>query len=325
MAKSNYLLIKCTGGATAQLLALGNSIYLSNKLNKSFKIKYYPYSTGTYWNFEIKNLLANTEILNDGVTRGLSSTDFISGQYIPDFPLRRSNFSYERLLQVIHKLRLDVPLRRLRREIVVGGKRKNLDRVKSNTLTVSGNFVPLFDNGVFSELSKRFSQAEIPNPFDKPEIKNEVVIHYRLGDMRKMPARDKEMGGHGIVDPETFKEILELVKFDFKKNTIRLVSDEPEIAIKVLKSIGIVTDTADVKPSLWQDLRTIASAKVFIGSMSQFSFFGAMLCAYHGGLSYIPSKIYGEGNIKDNLKIEQFKFFDYKYLPQEHYLFHDIL
>jgi len=325
MLKPNYFLIKSTGGTTAQLLALVNAIYLSVKFNKNFKIKYYPYSTGTFWNFEIEKLLKDNEILEAGVTRGVSPTDFVSGDFIADFPLRRNGFSYEKALQFIHKLRLDAPLRRMRGEIVIGGKRKNLEKVKFKTSAVSGNFVPIIDNEVFSELSSRFDKAKLPNPFDAIKGKDEVVIHYRLGDMRKMPARGSKMGGHGVVNPETFKEILEVLKYDFKKTTVKLVSDEPEVAIKLLKDVGIYAISNNTSPSLWQDLKSMASSKVFIGSMSQFSFFGAMLCAFQGGKPYLPSKIYGVGDTQSDLNIENFNYFDYKYLPSEHYLFHTTL
>lgn len=321
MPRSDYFLIKCTGGGTAQLLALVDAIYLSIKFNKDFKIKYYPYSTGTFWNFEIQQLLLNHEIVDTGVTRGLNSTSFISGDFIADFPLRRSDFSYEKALQLLHRFKLDVVLRRFRGEIVVGGNRKNLEKVKRRTLSVSGNFIPLINKEVFIELSKRFDKAQISNPFNPIATNQDVVIHYRLGDMRKMPARGTHMGGHGVVDPETFKQILKLLEFDVDKLTVKLVSDEPDIGTQLLRDVGIKATTHSSTPSIWQDLESIASANIFIGSMSQFSFFGAMLCSYQGGKPYLPSKVYGAGDVQAELQIDEFNYFDYKYLPQDHYLF----
>ena len=324
MAKNTPIIVKCAGGATAQLLALSNAIYLSIKLNRPFKIKYYPYSTGTYWSFAIKELLEENELIEEGNTRGLETDGLKSGEYIADFPLRRKGVSYERFLQVIHTLHLNNILNHLRGEVVIGGKRKNLEKVRARTSVVSGNFVPLIDNVVFTKLSDRFTSANLPNPFNTHDKKEEIVIHYRLGDMRKMPSRDPKMGGHGVVDPITFLKILALENIDINNFSVKLVSDEPEIAVKLLKDVGINAISERKKASIWQDLQKISSAKIFIGSLSQFSFFGATICAFNGGKPYLPSKVYGLGNLEEDLNISLFNYFEYNYLQPNHYLFHSI-
>ena len=321
MNKNSSILIKCTGGATAQLLALSNAIYISNKTGRSFRIKYYPYSTGTYWKFTIGDLLTEKEIENEGITKGLNTEGLESGQYIKNFPLRRKRISYARIHQVIHFLRLDSKLRKIRGEIVIAGKRKNLDKINQKTNSVSGNFVPLVDKLVNKELSKRFISANLPDPFDLSVIKREFVIHYRLGDMRKMPARNKEFGGHGVVDPMTFKEILKLESFDLDSMAVKVVSDEPIIAKQLLKDVGIDSEIDGSSSNLWDDLRVIGSARVFIGSMSQFSLFGATITATNQGSVYLPSSIYGEGKMSDLVGNSGFKYFDYLYLPKGHYVF----
>lgn len=324
MAKNTPIIVKCAGGATAQLLALSNAIYLSIKLNRPFKIKYYPYSTGTYWPFAIKELLEENELIEEGNTRGLETNGLKSGEFIADFPLRRKGLSYERFLQVIHKLHLNNTLNRLRGEVVIGGKRKNLEKVGFKTLVVSGNFVPLIENRVFTNLSNRFTRGNLPNPFNTHDKKADVVIHYRLGDMRKMPSRDPKMGGHGVVDPITFLKILALENINIDNISVKLVSDEPEIAVKVLKDVGISAFSEGIKTSIWQDLQTISSAKIFIGSLSQFSLFGATICALNGGRPYLPSKVYGLGNLEEDLNISLFNYFEYNYLQPNHYLFQNI-
>jgi hypothetical protein len=322
MAKNTPIIVKCAGGATAQLLALSNAIYLSIKLNRPFKIKYYPYSTGTYWSFAIKELLEENELIEEGNTRGLETDGLKSGEYIADFPLRRKGVSYERFLQFIHTLHLNNILNYLRGEVVIGGKRKNLEKVRARTSVVSGNFVPLIDNVVFTKLSDRFTSANLPNPFNTHDKKEEIVIHYRLGDMRKMPSRDPKMGGHGVVDPITFLKILALENIDINNISVKLVSDEPEIAVKLLKDVGISATSESEKTSVWQDLQKISSAKIFIGSLSQFSFFGAAICSANGGKVFLPSSVYGKGNLKDDISSNFFNFFYYIYLTKEHYIFH---
>jgi hypothetical protein len=322
MANNTPMIVKCAGGATAQLLALSNAIYLSTKLGRPFKIKYYPYSTGTFWPFAIKELLEENEFIEEGKTRGLETEGLKSGEFIVDFPLRRNRLTYEKFIQIFHRFRMINFLNRLRGEVVIGGKRKNLEKVKARTKTVSGNFVPLIDNNLFTKLSDRFTKANLPNPFNAHNKEIEIVIHYRLGDMRKMPSRDPKMGGHGVVDPQTFKKILELEDVDLNSASVKLVSDEPEIALNLLKEEGINATCIDRNPSIWQDLETIASAKIFIGSLSQFSMFGATICASKGGKPYLPLSVYGQGNLKEDLGNDLFNYFTYTYLRPNHSLFH---
>ena len=321
MNKTSSILVKCTGGTTAQLLALSNAIYISNKTGRSFKLKYYPHSTGTYWKFAIGDLLTKEETETEGVTRGLNTEDLESGEYIKDFPLRQKRISIARIHQLIHFLHLDSKLRKMRREIVIAGKRKNLDKIDKKIKSVSGNFVPLVDKIVNKELSKRFINANLPDPFGLNVEKKEFVIHYRLGDMRKMPARKNEFGGHGVVDPITFKEILELEKFDINKMVVKVVSDEPLIAKQLLTDVGINSEIDGASLNLWEDLRVIGSARVFIGSMSQFSLFGATITATNRGIVYLPSSVYGDGKMSDLIGDIGFKYFDYLYLPKGHRAF----
>lgn len=321
MDKVKPILVKCTGGATAQLLALSNAIYLSNKLSRPFKIKYYPYSTGTYWPFSIEALLQKGESVEVVNTRGVTTNGLQSGDFIADFPLRRKSFSYERLLQVIHKMHLNSTLNILRGEVVISAHKQNLEKVKMRTAVVSGNFVPLINDDIFSQLSQRFDSAKLPNPFVIQGKKEEVVIHYRLGDMRKMPSRNSKFGGHGVVDPLYFRRILDLENIELSKTSIKLVSDEPEVGRKLLKDVGISVKIDIAKRTVWEDLQTISSAKIFIGSLSQFSFFGATVCAFNGGRIYLPSNIYGGENLKDIFELINCSYFNCSYLPIDHYIF----
>jgi hypothetical protein len=65
----------------------------------------------------------------------------------------------------------------------------------------------------------------------------DIVIHYRLGDMRKMPARTQDLGGHGVVDPMVFYEILSGLDSISNTPEIFIVSDEPD-AVKLLEEAG---------------------------------------------------------------------------------------
>lgn len=316
------LLIKFSGGLTAQLLALMNAIYLSAKFNRPFTMRYFPFSTGTFWPLGIGELLNEGELDEVRNTRGVSfDQESTPGSYIPNFPLRRKGLSYERFLQMFHKLGLDVILRRFRREYVIGAQIRRLREVPKNAASVSGNFPPLLDALVLKELSKRVDNAKLPNPFKARGASHDVVIHYRLGDMRKMPSRNPQFGGHGIVDPDTFKEAVGMFSLDLGVIEVDLVSDEPEIAKRLLESSGFKKVRDLSTSNVWEDLATISSAKVFLGSQIQFSAFGAILCLNNGDLAVFPSSIYGEGDNSDNLGINGLLYFDYKYLKPNHWIF----
>ena len=91
LPKPTFLHVKLTGGATAQCLGLMNAIYASDKLDIPFKVSYYPYATGTYWPFAIKDLLYENEILNLNVlTTGLSEVDNLEvGKIVTNHPLMK--------------------------------------------------------------------------------------------------------------------------------------------------------------------------------------------------------------------------------------------
>jgi hypothetical protein len=316
------LLIKFSGGITAQLLALMSAIYLKNQLGRSFVMRYFPYSTGTYWPLGIGDLLRPEELEEIRATRGISYEEEIAaGEYIKDFPLRRKGMSYENLLQVVHRFNLDSLLRKFRGEYVIGAKIKRLRNVPKNAKSVSGNFPPILDSRVFDEMRMRLNEAQLPNPFDAKKVKSSVVIHYRLGDMRKMPPRNPLYGGHGVVDPLVFKEIMESINLEPDKVMVRVVSDEPEIAIKLLREVGITNVEAVIPSDVWSDLKAIASAETFLASSSQFSVVGALFCLNSGGKVILPSSNYGEGSTNQDIEIDGFAYFDYRYLPAQHWLF----
>lgn len=315
------LIVKSTGGITAQLLALSNAIYLSERIKRDFQIMHFPYSTGTYWPLGIQKLLKPTEIAGvNNAGQPIHQTNVIAGQVIPDFSLKRRGLNREKISYLLQKLGVHVTLKRIMNEVIIGGRKNRLFWVNENTKAVSGNFVPYLDSAVASQLEQRFISAKLPNPFQFPGKEKQIVIHYRLGDMRRMPSRIPGLGGHGVVDPHVFRRILELEDIPIADASIRLVSDEPAVAAKALLEVGINT-TFESNTTIWDDLKSIASAKLFIGSMSQFSIFGALLCANNGGRPYLPSTAYGELDLSREISRTDFAYFDYSYLRDNHWLF----
>jgi hypothetical protein len=148
--KKERLTVKLAGGAAAQTLALMNAIYLRNKNSRDFQLKYYPYSTGTFWPFAIKFLLRDGELQDANVpTVGLKSTeDLTVGKIIRSHPLSSKKFSYELLLSLIRSLKLEGPLQKMRGERALQASFKKLTRVSPKVSAVSGGFVPILDTNV---------------------------------------------------------------------------------------------------------------------------------------------------------------------------------
>jgi hypothetical protein len=321
MRHRGNLTLKVSGGVTAQLLALITGLHFTNLYGKQLRIKYFPYSTGTYWPFGLTALLQPGEIFVESKKFQPSTSSGISvGQVI-------SGSNYKRVLRLPHVLKscferlgLLNLFRQLKSEIVLHGQYDRLELVTSKTRSIVGNFPPFMNTDIANELHFRFAKAGIPSPFGEQHKKFVVTIHYRLGDMRKMPSRIPGLGGHGVVKPRTFLEILRKEKVDIENQIIALISDEPEIAQKALLEEGIKTEVAS-RGSVWEDLTTIAGSKLFIGSMSQFSIVGALFCAYLGGRPYLPSTAYGERDLERALRQPQFNYFHYEYLATDHWMF----
>ena len=289
-------------------------------------MRYFSNSTGTYWPLEIEKLLQPFELESIISLKQIEvNNNTAPGSYIEDFPLRKRKFHYYKFLRIIYSTRLDRLIRKIRGEYVIGGKIELLKRVPKSVKSVTGIFPPILDSAVITEMCKRIENAGHPNPFKNVDVKSNLVIHYRLGDMRKMPARNSRFGGHGVVDPLLFKEVIEKFKMREDNSNITVVSDEPEIAIKLLEEVGLQNLQATESNNPWENLKTIASARNFIGSLSQFSTFGAILCSLNCGRVFLPSSVYGKGSLNSDFGIDEFDYIEYKYLKSDHWIFHSKL
>ena len=318
---SKPIIIKSSGGTTAQLLALANAIFLSLKLKKPFIIKHNDYSTGTFRPLEIIPLLQPFEyelneklIKETGVkpeTGSLIDLSFnIKIQIIKKITQnRRINF----LINLVNKFR---------GYYLLGANKKNLFNVNNRAKIISGNFVPYLNQSIAQSFKYRFEHAEWPNPFSKKNLpSNKLIIHVRLGDMRKMDSRIPGIGGHGIINPNCYISIVHKFQALPYNYDTYVVSDEPFLALKLLSSFGIQAQLLPTN-SVWEDLSSISSARIFIGCMSQFSFFGALVCDFKGGTSFLPLNLPDKlFNTKDNFEHEGFIYYTEQYLSADHWIF----
>ena len=314
-------LIKTAGGAASQLLGLMNAIYISKRIGRPFIVRHFPYSTGSYYPVAINFLLAKDEILHlQGKTKGLRNYENIEiGKVIKDHPLLSRHFTYEKLLNLIRKVKLEKILLRLRNEWSVQATKKRLDRTPKRISTVSGGYYPIVDLPVHEEMNIRFKRANAQSPFMNRvpgDISPEVVIHYRIGGKRGSFAFP-ELGIDGILDPESFKEILE---FENKKDsTIYVVSDEPKVAIRLLENAGIHAKMNPIGNDLWSDLYLMTRAELLICPWSMVSQVAATVVVSYGRTAYYPT-VTSTGNFLTG-GIQGVKSYIPKFLSQEHAIY----
>ena len=289
LPKPLFLHVKLTGGATAQCLGLMNAIYASNKLKTPFKISYYPYSTGTYWPFAINDLLSADEILDLNVsTAGLSETDNLEiGKIIKNHPLMKKKISYEGVLSLMRKLKLERPVQFMRRELSVFASPIRLLKITNFYSAISGGFAAINEVEVNHEMHKRFLRANKKSPFIKTSNKKEyLAIHYRLGDKKATGNHPSDFNADHIIDPNSYAEVLNNLS-DSDTETIYVISDDPKLAQELLSEANI---SAQIRPStgdIWEDLYFMSQASVFIGSKSQVSQLANICVESNGGKSFM--------------------------------------
>jgi hypothetical protein len=287
--RDNHIRLKLSGGAMAQCLGLMNGIYASLKLRKKLEIWYYPYSTGTYWPFAISPLLSTEEKASLQIkTQGLMPSDQIEiGKVMTEHPLMTRYFSYEKLLSLLRKTRLEPYLQFARRELAIMGLAEKIVGINKYYQAISGGFATLNINAVIREMHNRFLSSEINSPFVSAGLsKDLVVIHFRLGDKRAAGQYPTEFNSDGIIDPRCFADLLSKIGMKNHRNVI-VVSDEPKLAQSLLNEVNIKARLATKTGSIWDDIYLMSQANIFVGSNSQVSKFASICIENNGGKSFL--------------------------------------
>jgi len=323
LSSSKPIFIKSAGGTTAQLLGLCNALYLSSKFNRPFKFIHNNFSTGTFRPFELMPLLGSEEYVLDSNRPEANNTTLKTGDLI-SLNAHKKTLLTRKIRKTIFFRFLYKSIKVFQREYLIKSNQKNLMAVKKNVKSLSGNFVPYLDNNTYELLKVRFQNSKLPNPFHSEKVKTDlIVIHVRLGDMRKMASRIPGIGGHGIINPVCYLNLLSRFESLANNSKIYVVSDEPKLAKKLLFSVGIKAQSI-TNDSVWEDLSAISYAQLFIGCMSQFSFCGGLVCNYNGGAVFLPSQLPdGLFDTKENFSHNSFNYYVAKYLPDDHWVFQD--
>jgi len=285
--------VKTAGGAASQCLGLISAIYISERIGRPFVVKHFPYSTGGYYPLAISSLLEQDEVAaTPGHTRGLEiSNNLEVGKIIEEHPLLKKGLTYEKLLQLVRLMRLEIFIKRFRGEYSLNYSRKRLDRVPRRVRSISGGYFPFIDPNVNGKMNLRFKLAKILSPYDPtntPGPKPDVVIHYRIGDKRTTFSHPG-IHGDGIVDPVSFREIL-VKNQALDSSEIYVISDEPSVAQELLASVGITAKLNPDRGDLWLDLCLMSRADLIICPWSMVSQFATTFLVDGKRKVYYPSE-----------------------------------
>ena len=294
MTMSVPFIVKTAGGAGSQLLALMNASLVSARIKRPFKVRHFPTSTGTYWPIAIEHLLDINEIDELSTPmRGMAlpTLDSVhSGSILADHPLESKYFNRAKVMGVLSKSGLDVPLRRIRNEWEVKYSLQRLLDTPESIKFLTGGFFPLFNQTIENDLERRFQKFNAVSIIPKSDSSSNsrVVIHYRLGDKRQS-FKHKKLEIDGVVDPQVFKRIL-LNERGSLSEEVTVVSDEPDLAKKLLKSVGIKSRTNNITKDIWADLQSLTDAELLICSWSSVSQVAASISVQKNRTVYYPKQ-----------------------------------
>jgi hypothetical protein len=224
------------------------------------------------------------------------------GKILTEHPLMTKQFSYEKFLSLLRKLRLEPSLQFLRRELAVMGIAKRIVNINSYYKTISGGFAVLNIPKVNELMHSRFQNANLKSPFGSNiDGADSVVIHYRLGDKKAAGHHPADFNADAIIDPQAFADVLKKEGLQDHKN-ITVVSDEPLLAKSLLSQVNVKANISSKTGSIWDDIYTMSQASFFIGSNSQVSKFASIFVENNGGKSYLinvdsPNNFYNFSNI----------------------------
>ena len=292
MKSQTPFVVKTAGGAASQCLGLMAAIRVARLINRPFVIRHFPYSTGGFYPLAIGPLLTPEEILEEAApTRGLIPIENLTvGRVIENHPMLRKGFTYEKFLKLIRRLKLETLGKRMRGEWYLNYSISRLNNVSRSIKSISGGYFPFIDEYVNKEMHSRFIRANIDSPFTAHEDEKghiNVVIHYRIGDKRTTYSHPGIMGD-GIVDPSSFKRILEAERLD-KNFKVHVISDEPDVAQTLLREVGIEAVKNSEVGDLWKDLYLMSKGNIIICPWSTVSQFALTFLVASGRKVYYPS------------------------------------
>ena len=311
--------IRTAGGAASQLVALLSALYVKEVLHRDFVIEHYPYATGGYYPFALSELLRPEEFSrNSGKTKFFKPSGLeVPGSPLEGHPVSKRGLTYEKLLKAIRFLQLEKYLSLLRFEWKLDYSIRRLEKTPKFAKLIGGGFPPFRNKEVIEALKIRAEGTEIGrvltmNVSEYP--KDYIAIHYRLGDKR-LTFDAPTVHGDGIINPLCFLRILDSLN-DNLKEKVYVLSDEPDLAIKLLSEVGIKATKNPIGSDFWSDLQLMISARILLCSWSTVTQFAMCVANLEKTKIYYPER--NNSGKKPKWKVPGVELYEPMYLSKEH-------
>ena len=311
--------IRSAGGAASQLVVLLSALYIKEVLHQDFVIEHYPYATGGYYPFALSELLRPQELSREpGKTKFFKPTGLeIPGKQLEGHPVSKSGLTYENLMKIIRVLRLEKFLSLLKFEWKLDFSIKRLEKTPQFARSIGGGFPPFRNKQVNEALRVRAKGTEISRVFETNislYLENYIAIHYRLGDKR-LAFDAPTVFGDGIIDPICFQRILKSLNHD-PRTKVFVLSDEPDLAVKLLSDVGINATKNPIGSDFWSDLQLMISARILLCSWSTVTQFAICVADLEKTKVYYPER--NNSGKRPNWKIPGVEMYEPAYLTKEH-------
>lgn len=324
--KKSVIRFKITGGAAAQVLAFYNILYFQSNHEglSDLEVVHYESGTGAYFPLAIKELL---EIAGMGVkvekARNVSSNvDLRVGEVIQAHELFQPGLKREKLVEVIRKLGIESHLKRLKKEWMLQYQIDRLKNVPNWVKVISGGYMPFVDIDTRMRLEEMFNQSSMQSIFlkknDVQYFQESAVIHYRLGNKRATFS-SPELGGkvNSIIDAGDFPKILS--SLEKKPKSVFVVSDDFQIAQKLLLEVGIHAEKNPLGTGIWNDLALMNAAGYLLCPWSTVSQLAIACSASPSKKIFYPATD-GAGTTP-LWRVSDVKYYRPSYLPEHHWLY----
>lgn len=141
---------------------------------------------------------------------------------------------------------------------------------------------------VFPEIIQSLKYIQCPIPSKSTDKKTQIVVHVRRGDYLQR-GLDKLFG---IVAIESYLSILEVLLNNDSEAEIYTLTDDPQLIFneKYRTRFGIILTPE--KCNTWQGLKLMSQANIVISANSTYSWWGASLCSFQGGIGYTPKQFF---------------------------------
>lgn len=265
MSRRSAIVIPLQGGLGNQLFQLAAGLTLSSSSGRTVRFSdswlRQPARGETQRALAIEPLLDPGEMTDDLAPRRISRSDLWTRRF------------------VLERNALDTPLR----------------RVRPWTRLIAGYFQDLeIVDAAWSSLAPRLRRLPLLATAMDSSDRLTGALHYRLGDYRTNPSARSH---HGLISGQYFAEVIRR-ELALGLDRWRVISDEPELALHLIRSAGIPEEVAliaEAGANEWEDLSLLASAPVCVISNSSFSWWAALMGSRgHGARIVAPRPWYAK-------------------------------